>query len=70
MFSPVNSGGAAMSQHKTRHERDDDEPEPTSEADTAVSRKEKNEGFDTLIDEIDAIIEETGVIEYIQKDGQ
>lgn len=59
-----------MSQRQARHQRDDGEPELTSETDAADSRKEKEDGFDTLIDEIDAIIEETGVSEYIQKGGQ
>lgn len=59
-----------MSQRQARHQRDEDEPELTRATDAAHSHKENEDGFDALIDEIDAIIEETGVIEYIQKGGQ
>jgi hypothetical protein len=59
-----------MSQRQAPHQREDDEPELASETDAAHSREEKDDSFDALIDEIDAIIEETGVIEYVQKGGQ
>ncbi|MET8759549.1 ubiquitin-like protein Pup [Lentzea sp. NPDC004782] len=60
-----------MSRRQAHRQRDGDGPEsaPTSAADSD-SRQDKDSEIDALIDEIDSIIEETGVTEYIQKGGQ
>jgi hypothetical protein len=66
-----NGGGVLMQQHQACQQRDGESPESESASSVdTTSREDRDHEIDALIDEIDSIIEETGVIEYVQKGGQ